>query len=123
MLFLDLVRREGKMNKVSIPDDILPENLPAEYEQITKVTVTHIRPQMKRLNQATWPFINAAFEDPIKARGLLKEKGEVIPPELLQRLTTDLYSTNFNDLALEEQNIIKVLAVYICISIKKEGVN
>lgn len=83
-----------------------------------------MKPKMGILDKIEVGFIEEAFRDMDKVERLLAEynDGEV-PDYLLKTLSETLYGPEFTSLNPDQQSIIKILAVYICISIQGSNKN
>ena len=83
-----------------------------------------MKPKMGILDKIEVGFIEEAFRDMDKVERLLTEynDGEV-PDYLLKTLSATLYGPEFTSLNPDQQSIIKILAVYICISIQGSNKN
>ena len=83
-----------------------------------------MKPKMDILDKIEIGFIEEAFRDMDKVERLLAEynDGEV-PDYLLKTLSATLYGPEFTSLNPDQQSIIKILAVYICISIQGSNKN
>lgn len=68
------------------------------------------------------PYIESAFQNLSKAETALQlyNDGDV-PDYLLKEFSTNLYHQELKELTDEQQNIIKTLAAYICISIQSSN--
>lgn len=83
-----------------------------------------MKPKMDILDKIEIGFIEEAFRDMDKVERLLAEynDGEV-PDYLLKTLSKTLYGPEFTSLNPDQQSIIKILGVYICISIQGSNKN
>ena len=74
---------------------------------------------MTILNRIEIPFIEEAFRDMDRVERLLAayNQGDV-PDYLLKTFAEKLYGSEFTSLNPDQQSIIKILSVYICISIQ-----
>ena len=83
-----------------------------------------MKPKMDILDKIEIGFIEEAFRDMDKVERLLAEynDGEV-PDYLLKTLSATLYGPEFTSLNPDQQSIIKILGVYICISIQGSNKN
>lgn len=98
--------------------DSSDNSVPETYRTKLDSLVTIMRPRMKNLDRINVRFIEDAFEDINEVKEKLDKKtvdGD-IPDGVLNELSKKLYDgKSFNEIAQDEQMIIKVLAVYLCI--------
>lgn len=68
------------------------------------------------------PYIESAFQNLDKAEAVLQSYNDGdVPDYLLKEFSTNLYHQELKELTDEQQNIIKTLAAYICISIQSSN--
>lgn len=78
-----------------------------------------MKPKMTILDRIEIPFIEEAFKDMAKVERLLSTYNEGdVPDYLLRTFSENLYGSEFTSLNEDQQAIIKILSVYICISIQ-----
>lgn len=116
MDFLTYCKKVATNDHVVITDD---RNVPEQYEQVTNVTITILKPKMSRLDRIEIPFINAKLNSYETISDVIEEKlnGDDVPDGILNTLSDGLYGKSFNDLTIDEQSIIKVVGIYLIISI------
>jgi hypothetical protein len=100
--------------------DLTAENreVPDQYKSISSTIAKAIKPKLDRLSTVSVPYITNAFVDNEAAiERKMNAIGKTIPVSIPQYLASELYATNFNELDAQNQRIIKLLSMYICISI------
>ena len=118
MAFLDFCRRYATNRKLEIgepadPDVIeIPFNLESDIENLVK----DLKPKASRFDKIHVTYIETAFNDFDKVVNILKDVyNEDIDDGIAYALSRYLYNTQFNDLDVDRQSIIKVLTIYILI--------
>lgn len=106
---------------VIVTDDLELSETPSE-DVIKRVNVLCneiMKPKMDILDKIEISFIEARLQDMEHVEDVLEHhyNGDV-PDYLLHMLSTNLYGSEFNQLNLDQQAIIKTLSVYLCISMK-----
>lgn len=116
MDFLTYCKKVATNDHVVITED---RNVPEQYEQVTKVTINILKPKMSRIDRIEIPFIMAKLNSYETITDVLDEKldGGDVPDGILNTLSEGLYSKSFNDLSIDEQSIIKVVGIYLIVSI------
>ena len=116
MDFLTYCKKVATNDHVVITED---RNVPEQYEQVTKVTINILKPKMSRIDRIEIPFITAKLNSYETITDVLDEKldGGDVPDGILNTLSEGLYSKSFNDLSIDEQSIIKVVGIYLIVSI------
>lgn len=116
MDFLTYCKKIATNDHVVITDD---RNVPEQYEQVTNVTISILKPKMSRLDRIEIPFITAKLNSCKTITDIIEEKlnGDDVPDGILNTLSDGLYGKSFNDLTIDEQSIIKVVGIYLIISI------
>lgn len=92
-----------------------------KYEQKADVIVRLMYPSASRLERLSFPFVEEAFRD--KSRKNIKDElrkklgSEEFPEGLMAGLSEGIYRDKYNNLDKTKRLIIKLLSVYIIISI------
>jgi hypothetical protein len=105
-------------NKITIkePEDPNVVEIPFDLESDITALVDMIKPKMNRLDRVHIGFVEHIFDDLNQVNQILKEHYDMnIDDGVSYALSRYLYDKSFNDLDADEQSIIKVLAVYICV--------
>lgn len=90
-----------------------------DLKQRADALVEIMKNKMGILDRVPIPFIEEAFIDHDRVEMLLKNfRNGDVPDYLLIVFSQRLYGREFADLTVEQQAIIKTLAMYICISIQ-----
>ena len=117
MKLIDLAHKYVKSEKFEVPDDTSP-NVPDEY--IEKVIGTNrlLKSSARRLGNLEFPSIESKLNS-VDVDTTVKEKlgCDDLPNEVIQALSMGIYEKLYSELTEDECSIIKLLSVYIIISI------
>lgn len=118
MAFLDFCKRYATNHKIeiSVPDDPnvieIPYNLESDIENLVK----DLKPKANRFDKLHVTYVEQSFSNFDNVIGILKDVyNEDIDDGIAYALSRYLYDTQFNDLDVDRQSIIKVLTIYILI--------
>lgn len=94
--------------------------IPDVYQKRLDVLISNMKNKMEIINRISISFIEEAFDDADDTFQVLdsNDNGD-IPVGIISKLSKELYHKSFNTLADDEQAIIKVLACYLSIQLKK----
>lgn len=98
--------------------DALPESVDTfGLETRVNAMIAIMENKVNILDKIHVDFIQSAMADMSVVEKKLKQFNDGdVPDYVLIRLSDGLYGKQFNELTICQQNIIKILAVYICIS-------
>lgn len=101
----------SECNLINVENISVPEVYSTAVESLIKI----MKNKTEILDNINIPFIEASFECDYET--LLKEKLEdnEIPDGIIYRLSEGIYNKTPSELSVDEQKIIKVLSIYICI--------
>lgn len=114
MNFLEFCRKTATDIDVKISYD---RNVPEQYDNPMRVIVNNIKCRLDKLDSYEFPYIESVFDDKFEA--ILDKNGEEdVPDSVINTLSVALFDKLFNDLEdADSKSIIKVLSVYLLISI------
>lgn len=100
-------------SSVDVTDQIIPD----EYTDGTKGVIECTKHNRDVFDRIELSFVESAFRDRTKYLEKLANipDGE-IPDGIINKLSSEIFKTNAKELNVNQQAIIKVLAIYICIS-------
>ena len=111
--FCKLIATPGKMMI-----DPNCKTVPEKYRERLHRLIKMLQPEMGMLDKIQVSFVETAMEDITYVTARLNETcGGDIPDAIINELALNLYYRAFNKITEDEQSIIKVLAVYLCIQI------
>lgn len=111
----------------TIPDQLVESDKPFNDDIATRVNslCDIMMNKMNILDRVNVSFIESAMEDPARVEFLMNRfnmnpedpsTAGNVPDDLLIVFSRRLYQKEFHQLTAEQQSIIKILSVYICIS-------
>lgn len=91
--------------------------MPEQYKEPVEVLVSMMKTKKKIFDKINVPFIESVFEDEEENKKILSEKigDNDIPDAIFIRLSNGIFGENPSALNVDQQAIIKVLTIYICI--------
>lgn len=113
MKFKEFCKQKATIGKIdNISDSTV---VPVEYAVAVESLITIMKNKLDVLDNINVPFIEAAFECDYESILDNKLEDGDVPDGIINRLSEGLYGKSTLDLNEDEQEIIKVLSVYICI--------
>ena len=117
MKLIDLAHKYVKTEKFEVPDDTSP-NVPDKYIEKVVGLGRLFKPCSTRLGNLEFPFVESAINSvDVEATAKSKLGCSSIPDEVIQALSMGIYEKLYSELSEVECSIIKLLSVYIIISI------
>ena len=122
MSFKNMCLKYASDEHIQVDDTSL--NIPDGYKRFVEWLIAYMKPKMHSLDTISIDFIEKYFEDVDDLTKLLNDNtnDEEIPDSVINVLSNELYDgKSVDELTDDEQAIIKVLSVYICIQKSNSG--
>lgn len=118
--FCDKISKDSNINIESAPAS--SSNLSDDYKAIADNIIKSLKVKVSKFNTLKLPYITAVFdkfetEEELADELHMKTVDDEIPDSLINYLSSGLYNMEYIAISKQQQNIIKVLAIYIILQI------
>ena len=118
--FCDKISKDSNINIESAPTS--SSNLSDDYKAIADNIIKSLKVKVSKFNTLKLPYITAVFdkfetEEELADELHMKTVDDEIPDSLINYLSSGLYNMEYMAISKQQQNIIKVLAIYIILQI------
>lgn len=96
--------------------------VPDTYKSTMKIVVNDIRTRLGVIDHTPVGYIQDELDAVDDVDGALRITAGDIPDGLLEGVSNGLYGKSFNDVTIEEQSIIIITSMYICVA-KNRSIN
>lgn len=123
-MFADFCRQLTQQVHLTVPDAPLePSDLDSNLTNRVKNLTSIIFPQRNKFDRVHVTFIeNKLMNLPSLTSMLDKYNDGNIPDGVFELISEELYKEHFNNLDIDKQNIIEVLAVYCIVSLVQDSI-
>lgn len=117
--FCNMVASTGRIDDdLNVDESVVTDDMKRRMKALCSIMSTKI----DIADRIEIPYIESAFQNLGKAETALQSYNDGdVPDYLLKEFSTNLYHQELKELTDEQQNIIKTLAAYICISIQSSN--
>lgn len=118
--FCDKMSKDSNVDIESAPTS--SSNLSDDYKAIADNIIKSLKVKVSKFNTLKLPYITAVFdkfetEEELADELHMKTVDDEIPDSLINYLSSGLYNMEYMAISKQQQNIIKVLAIYIILQI------
>ena len=100
--------------KVAIPT--VTDEVPEMYKPTMERVLTDLSGRVSLFDHTSVPYIQDTIDRVTNMDNALKPTNGDIPDALIETVSTRLYGKSFNDIAVDEQSIIFIISLYICVA-------
>lgn len=101
-------------HKLSIPDN--PGEVPDIYKGTMERVLKDLSCRVKTLDHTSVPYIQDTLDYIDDMEKALAPTNGDIPESIIQEVTHSLYHRDFHDVSIDEQSIILIVSMYICVA-------